>query len=96
MRALEFGPLKAKEIAHRTGRHVQTVRRALSRLRRFGYAEKLQGRWTGKALNEINLEELARIVGTTGARKKQKERHRGERLRRRIATMIVRGANEQD
>jgi DNA-binding MarR family transcriptional regulator len=95
MRALESGPLKAKEIAQRTGRHVQTVRKALLRMSRFGYAGKFQGRWTGKPLNEINLEELAKIVGTAGARKKQKERHRGERLRRRIAAMI-RDANEHE
>jgi hypothetical protein len=96
MRALESGPLKPKDIAQRTGRHVQTVRKALLRLRRYGCVEKLCGRWNGKPLSEINLEELARIVGTTGARKKQKERHRGERLQRKLATMIVRWANEQD
>ncbi len=96
VQALETEPLKAKEIAQRTGRHVQTVRKALLRLHRFDCVEKLCGRWKGNPLTEINLKELARIVGTTGARKKQKERHQGERLRRRIATMIVREANEQD
>ena len=95
LRGLESGSLKAKELAQRTGRHVQTVRKALLRLRRFGCAEKVCGRWNGKPLSEINLEELARIVGTSGARKKQKERHRGERLRRRIATMIVRGMSNE-
>jgi DNA-binding transcriptional regulator YhcF (GntR family) len=93
VRALEIEPLRAKEIAQRTGRHVQTVRKALLRLRRVGCVEKVYGRWNGKPLSEINLEALARIVGTTGARKKQKERHRGERLRRRITTMIVRGSD---
>lgn len=88
---LESGSLKAKELAQRTGRHVQTVRKALVRLRRFGCAAKMCGRWNGKPLSEINLEELARIVGTAGARKKQKERHRGERLRRKLATMIMQG-----
>jgi hypothetical protein len=92
IKALESGQLKAKEIAQRTGRHVQTVRKALLRLGRFGCVEEVGGRWRGRPLSEINLEELARIVGTAGARKKQKERHRGERLRRNITTMIVRDA----
>jgi DNA-binding MarR family transcriptional regulator len=90
LKALESGLLKAKEIVQRTGRHIQTVRNALLRLSRFSYVERVSGRWRGKSLSEINLEELARIVGTAGARKKQKERHRGERLRRKLATMIVR------
>jgi predicted transcriptional regulator len=91
IKALESGPLKAKEIVHRTGRHVQTVRKALLRLGRFGFVEKMNGRWRGKPLSGVDLEELARIVGTAGARKKQKERHRAERVRRKIATIMVRG-----
>ena len=90
MRALQSGPLKTREIAQRTGRHVQTVRKALRRLSCFGCVEKLRVRWKAKPLSEINLEDLARTVGTVGARKKQKEKHRGERLRRTIVTTIVR------
>ncbi len=90
LRALESGPLKAREVAQRTGRHIQTVRKALARLGRFGCAHKFCGRWKGKPISEINLEELARIVGTVGARKKQKEKHRGERIRRKIDTTIAR------
>lgn len=91
LRALEVEALKAKEIAQRTGRHVHTVRKTLTRLSRFGCAQKVAGRWSGKPLSEINLEELARIVGTAGVRKEQKERHRGERLLRKIASAIVLG-----
>ncbi len=91
LRALESGPMKAKEIEQKTGRHVQTVRKALLRLSDFGYAKKSRGRWSGKPLSEINLDELARIVGTIGARRKQKEKHRGERLRRKIATTFLQG-----
>lgn len=88
---LEAGPLRAKEIADQTGRHVQTVRKALKKLRRFRVANKTRGRWFGTALSEINLEQLARDVGTYGARKKQNEKHRADRLRRSIATAILQG-----
>lgn len=91
LRGLESGPLKAREIAQQTGRHVQTVRKALGALNDHGYAQKLCGRWTGTPFSEINLDDLARRVGTIGARRKQKERHRGERLRRKIANMILQG-----
>lgn len=91
LRVLEMGPLRAKEIAAQTGRHIQTVRKALKKLRRFNLAEKARGRWAGKLLKDVNLDQLARDVGTMGARKRQKERHRADRLRRSIVTMILQG-----
>ena len=43
LRALEAGGLRARELAQRTGRHVQTIRKSLKRLHEFGYTKKLQG-----------------------------------------------------
>jgi hypothetical protein len=92
--ALGKGPLAAKEIAWATGRHVQTVRKSLLRLRQFNCAEKLCGKWSGKPVSEINLDDLARSVGTSGARQQQKEKYRAERLRRRILTAVWEGGEQ--
>lgn len=85
LRALEGGPLRTRELAVRTGRHVQTIRNSLYKIRESGYATKLGGKWYGTPIEKIDLPELARIVGMSGARKKQREQHRAERLRRTIA-----------
>lgn len=89
--ALGKGPLAAKEIALATGRHVQTVRKSLLRLRQFDCVEKLRGKWNGKPVSEINLDDLARRVGTNGARRQQKEKHRAERLHRKILAVLEGG-----
>lgn len=85
LKGLEGGSLRAKELAVKTGRHVQTVRKSLKRLQEFGYARKSHGKWWGLAIEKIDLLELAKIVGTSGARRKQREQHKAERLRRTIA-----------
>ncbi|MGI9066897.1 MAG: hypothetical protein ACR2HX_10900 [Pyrinomonadaceae bacterium] len=86
---LEAGPLQTKEIAQKTGRHVQTIRKSLKRLQDFGYAKTSNGKWYGIPIEKIDLPELARKVGMSGARKKQREQHKAERLRRTIAMKML-------
>jgi len=76
--------LRAKDLADKTGRHIQTIRKSLKRLDEFGYAMKSRGRWSGIPIAKIDLRELATKVGTSGARKRQREQHKAERLRREI------------
>lgn len=79
-------PLTAGELATRTGRHITTVNRVLNRMGKLidihtgeiiGMVEPLPDkRW--KAL-PVNLDEIARLYGTYGTLKKQKEKHKAER-----------------
>ena len=89
LKALEGGPLRARELAVRTGRHVQTIRKSLYKIREFGYARKLCGKRHGTPIDKINLPDLARRVGMSGARQKQRERHKAERLRRTITMRVL-------
>ena len=90
LRALEGEGLRPKELSQKTGRHVQTIRKSLKRLHEFGYTKNLQGKWYGVPVEKIDLPELARKVGMSGARKKQREQHKAERLRRTIAMKMLR------
>ena len=87
--ALEGEALRPKELSQKTGRHVQTIRKSLKRLHEFGYARKICGKWHGMPMKKIDLPELARKVGMSGARKKQREQHKAERLRRTIAMKML-------
>ncbi|MGI8897880.1 MAG: hypothetical protein ACR2IB_05745 [Pyrinomonadaceae bacterium] len=89
LRALEGEGLRPKELSQKTGRHVQTIRKSLKRLHEFGYARKSCGKWHGTPIEKIDLPELARKVGMSGARKKQREEHKAERLRRTIAVKML-------
>jgi DNA-binding transcriptional regulator YhcF (GntR family) len=89
LKALEGEALRAKELAQKTGRHVQTIRKSLKRLHELGYTKKSRGKWYGIAIEKIDLPELARKVGMTDARKKQREQHKAERLRCTIKMKLV-------
>lgn len=79
---LSAGPLQAKHLAERTGRDVQTVRKALKRLKQHGLTAKSAGKcWIGRAIEDIDLDELARSVCMKGSARGQKERHKADRLR---------------
>lgn len=86
--------LRAKDISESTGRHVQTVRKALHRLKNCGLAEKFRGKWTVVPLDKIDLTELARKVGTEGARREQRDKHRGQRLRRAMIMKLNQEASQ--
>ena len=88
--ALQVEALRAKELAQKTGRHVQTIRKSLKRLHEFGYTKNLHGKWYGIPVNRIDLSELAGKVGMSGARRNQREQHKAERLRRTIAMKMLR------
>jgi predicted transcriptional regulator len=88
--ALREKPMSPNELASKTGRHIQTVRTALKRM------SEIIDLTTGKALElvtkrgkrwhiatEVDLEAVARAVGTHGAREKQKVKHRIERIKHR-------------
>jgi len=94
LRALEAEGLRAKELAQKTGRHVQTIRKSLKRLHEFGYARKSCGKWYGIPIEKIDLPELARKVGMSGARKRQREQHKADRLRRTITMKLLQGGAE--
>jgi hypothetical protein len=85
--------LRAKDLADKTGRHIQTIRKSLKRLAELGYAMKSRGKWSGIPLAKIDLCDLANKVGTSGARKRQREHHKAERLRREI---IMRRSRDRD
>ncbi len=89
LNALQGNPLPAKDVARKTGRHVQTVRRALAQMKNLGLVEKLSRTWRGAAISEIDLEALATTLGTNGARKCQREKHQAERVRHRISSAIL-------
>jgi len=87
---LQGGPLEAKAIAEKTGRHVQTVRKSLAKMKQFGLVERKGRLWHGLSLSEIDLKDLAKSVGTDGALQKQREKHKAERRRREISNSILR------
>ena len=91
LNALKGEPLRAKDLAHRTGRHVQTIRKSLKSLNGFGYTRKLRGKWYGTPVEKIDLPELARRVRMDGARMRQRQQYRAERLRRSIRMKILQG-----
>jgi len=96
LKALEIEPLRAKELSSKTGRHVQTIRKSLHKLRGFGYAKKSRGKWYGTPVERIDLVELAKKVGMSGARKRQREQHKADRLRRTITMKLRQGGAEID
>lgn len=84
LQALSAGPLTAPQIAEVTGRHVQTVRSALDKLKERGLVAKSRKLWRGRALEDIDLDDLARAVSIKGAAKAQKERHNADRIRHKL------------
>ena len=81
----EHGPRSPKELAQRTGRSVETVRRVLKRMARLVNLATNQpipmvmreGKlW--RAL-DVDLDEVAMVVGTDGDGEKQRTRHQMER-----------------
>jgi transposase len=75
-------------LAKRTGRHVQTVRKALKKLQEHGLTAKSGKLWRGRAIEDIDLDQLSRAVNTKGAAVYQKERHKADRLRHRLRTKL--------
>jgi hypothetical protein len=84
--ALRDGPATEKELANRTGRGVRTVKRRLTQMSRLvdtvtgefiPMVEKIDGQW--RALDGVDLDHVALVVGTAGAGERQQERHSQER-----------------
>mgnify|MGYP001573380205 CR=1 FL=1 len=84
---LQAEALTAEELAERTGRHLKTVRRKLDRMARIvdpvtgEVAEMLAcddgGAWHVCA--GVDLDHVARLLGTSGAAKRQRARHADDR-----------------
>lgn len=75
-------------LALRTGRHPQTVRAALKKMLDFGVVKKSGRLWQqGCTIDE--LEGVAAALGMNGTLKRQKEKHRAERLRFRVARAVL-------
>jgi predicted transcriptional regulator len=81
---LGAGPLSVAELAERSGRHVQTIREALKRLKKHGLVAKQGKIWRGRALSDIDLDDLARAVSMKGAAAALRERHKADRLRHKL------------
>lgn len=88
LQALGAGPASAPQIAKQTGRHVQTTRSALNRLKRHGLTAKSGKLWRGRAVEDIDLEDLSRAVCMRGAEKAQKECHQADRIRLKLRHKI--------
>lgn len=88
LNALGTGPLTVKEIAKGTGRHVQTIRRALAKLREYGHVVKTGRTWRGRGLEDIDLDDLARAVGMRGALQHQRAKHSADRLRHKVSMAV--------
>jgi hypothetical protein len=85
----EHGPQTPKEVAERTGRCVATVRRALHRMERLAnlatdqpipMVVKVGKKW--QAL-DVDLNEVAMVMGTDGTGEQQRKWHEWEREQRR-------------
>lgn len=88
--ALHKRSMTAIELAAQTGRHIKTVRKTLRRMESIS-------RWRGdevlslvvrdgihwKPVENVDLDAIARTLGTYGAREKQELRHREQRLNNR-------------
>ena len=84
--ALQDGPATEKELAKMTGRHIKTVKNHLRRMAKLAdtvtgefipMVEKIGDQW--RALDGVDLDHVARVVGTAGAGKRQQEKHKQER-----------------
>lgn len=82
---LSKGPLPIAEIANLTGRHIKTVNRALGRME--GIIDSVTGEYISMVENqgktwraqEVDLSQIANIIGTTGEGERQREKHERER-----------------
>jgi len=82
------GELTCAQLAEKTGRNVQTIRRALKKLKKVGLAGKAGKLWRGCAIEEIDLDQLAQAVHMKGAAISQRERHHADRLRRHVEWQV--------
>lgn len=92
--ALSKKPMTIEELALSTGRHERTVKRALRKITRIvdgvtGELIEMVGcdgeKWYAK---EVNLDYLAKMIGTFGAKQRQIKKHKHERkLHRRSLIM---------
>lgn len=84
LHALGAFPRSAPQLAEITGRHVETVRNALKKLKERGLAAKQGKYWRGRSLEDIDLDDLARRVSIKGAAMAQRDRHKADRLRHKV------------
>ena len=82
---LQECPLSVDDLVNKTGRHNSTILRALQRMskivdtttgERIKMAEELDGKWYPI---EVNLDQIAGIIGTAGIAKRQHQKHIYER-----------------
>jgi hypothetical protein len=75
-----LGESTVGELASRTGRHPQTVRTALKKMLKCDLVIASGRRW--RTLCDVNeIESRTEALGMSGASKRQREKHRAERLR---------------
>ena len=78
LQANSRGSLSVADIAAATGRSESTVRRKLKAMRELGMAEQVGwGRW--QAVKDVDLDEVAAVLGTQGTAKRQRSQHRRDR-----------------
>ena len=77
---LANGSMTAKEVAEQTGRHVNTVQRALNKLWMYGLAiPDGGGMWVAEPAGEDYLQDVAEEMGTKGKAEQRKIKHSQER-----------------
>lgn len=86
--AIQEEALTALEVIAKTGRSAKTVRKALHRMKEFGFvfiqSHTRSKKWRGRQVSEIELELAARRLGTHGENARLKQKHAGERLRHQL------------
>jgi hypothetical protein len=85
--ALE-GESSVASLVLRTGRHPQTVRKALKKMLNFGLVTQ-SGRLWQRGCNLDELEGIAATLGIDGKLKQQMEKHQAERLRFRVSQAVL-------
>jgi hypothetical protein len=86
--ALAKGSSIVPDLARTTGRHPQTVRKALKRMLPLRLVEQRGRTWHRDA--NTDFEAIATALGVDGALRRQKEKHQRERIRRNVSQSIIR------
>jgi len=92
--ALKHGPLTVSDLAAVTGRHVQSIRLALKKMRPYGFVSKEPRRiWRGCAMEDI----VARSheFPSNGALDRQREKHQRERIRCKLTRAVLKHLRSQ-
>lgn len=89
---LNNGSLSAKQLAERSGKHMNTVYRALNKLQQAGMAIRTGGLWNAI---QVDLDEVAKRQGVAGLSERRKHQHYIEREAFRRSRAIWKAKDER-